>query len=148
MLWKVLSEYGHGAPCPYLAAPLNGELLAELDLDRHTITNRDLLEGFRYLAYYQESGVRPYAPSTGARPCAPTLRQVNYAALDVGELGSVYESLLELHPVIDASDPSRPRFHFATGTERKSTGSYYTPPELVAELIRSALEPVVAERLK
>lgn len=34
------------------------------------------------------------------------------------------------------------------GTERKSTGSYYTRPELVHELIKSALEPVIEERIK
>ena len=31
------------------------------------------------------------------------------------------------------------------GTERKLTGSYYTPSSLVNELIKSALEPVLAE---
>jgi len=29
----------------------------------------------------------------------------------------------------------------------KWTGSYYTPPELVRELIKSALEPIIADRL-
>ena len=33
------------------------------------------------------------------------------------------------------------------GSERKTTGSYYTPPQLVAELIKSALDPVIADRL-
>jgi hypothetical protein len=36
----------------------------------------------------------------------------------------------------------------ASGSERKVTGSYYTRPELVHELIKSALEPVLAERLR
>ncbi len=71
-------------------------------------------------------------------------RRVSYAALDVEELGSVYEGLLELHP---KADPAAKSFGFVQGTERKSTGSYYTPKELVAELIKSALEPVLAERL-
>jgi hypothetical protein len=39
-------------------------------------------------------------------------------------------------------------FDFAEGTERKLTGSYYTPPELVAELIKSALVPVIEDRLQ
>jgi type I restriction-modification system DNA methylase subunit len=73
-------------------------------------------------------------------------RRVNYAALDVEELGSVYESLLDFHPVFTAGDP--PGFALTYGTERKSTGSYYTPPDLVHELIRSALEPVLEERLR
>jgi hypothetical protein len=33
------------------------------------------------------------------------------------------------------------------GSERKTTGSYYTPPELVNELIKSALDPVIRDRL-
>jgi hypothetical protein len=40
------------------------------------------------------------------------------------------------------------KFQLAYGTERKSTGSYYTRPELVQELIKSALVPVIEERLK
>ncbi|MCS7001200.1 MAG: N-6 DNA methylase, partial [Candidatus Kapabacteria bacterium] len=63
------------------------------------------------------------------------------------ELGSVYESLLDYDPKIENSGPV-PAFHLASGSERKTTGSYYTPPELVTELIRSALEPVLEERLK
>jgi hypothetical protein len=59
----------------------------------------------------------------------------------------VYESLLDYRPQIDTSG-AVPRFELAPGSERKSTGSYYTPPELVAELIRSALDPVIEERLK
>ncbi|MDH7501975.1 MAG: N-6 DNA methylase [Verrucomicrobiota bacterium] len=68
-------------------APLNGELFEASAIDNCVITNRDLLEAFWHLAYYQEK--------PGAQP-----RCVNYAALDVEELGSVYESLLEFHPHI------------------------------------------------
>src|SRR5690606_36172111 len=34
------------------------------------------------------------------------------------------------------------------GSARKLTGSYYTPPSLVNELIKSALEPVMEETIK
>jgi hypothetical protein len=73
-------------------------------------------------------------------------RRVNYAALDVEELGSVYESLLDFHPLFTADDP--PRFQLAWGTERKSTGSYYTPPDLVHERLRRhpLPSPAVRER--
>lgn len=114
---------------------LNGDLFAPQALDGFAISNRDLLEAFWRLAWYQES------------PASPP-RRVNYAALDVEELGSVYESLLEFHPAIDPDHAGRPVFSFITGSERKTTGSYYTPPELVAELIKSALEPVLDDRLK
>lgn len=132
VLWKVVSD---DKLAPFLkVAPLNGELFAPIDLDRCAITNRDLLEAFWNLAYYQEGSSGPS-------------RRVNYAALDVEELGSVYESLLEYHPHMDASG-QQPQFDLISGSERRSTGSYYTPPELVAELIRSTLVPVIEERLK
>jgi len=116
-------------------AVLNGELFAPQDLDSFTITNRDLLEAMRYLAYYQE------------RPSQPA-RRVNYAALNVEELGSVYESLLEFHPHVAGTDGAPTFDLLQEGRERRSTGSHYTPPELVAPLIKHALEPVLAERLR
>jgi hypothetical protein len=121
---------------------LNGELFEGHDLDDCTIRNEDLLTALWNLAYYEDK------PEKG-RGSAVT-RRVNYAALDVEELGSVYESLLEFHPAVE-SDPAdaqrRPLFRLVFGSERKTTGSYYTPPELVGELIRSALEPVIDDRL-
>jgi hypothetical protein len=115
-------------------APLNGELFATQTLDGCTLSNSDLLHAFWYLAYYQE---RATAPS----------RRVNYAALDVEELGSVYESLLEFHPDVAVDASGRLQFDLIFGSERKTTGSFYTPPELVNELIESALVPVVQSRL-
>jgi N-6 DNA Methylase len=73
-------------------------------------------------------------------------RRVNFAGLDVEELGSVYEALLDYRPQVTI-DGERSRFELVAGSERKSSGSYYTPPELVRELMKSALEPVVADRL-
>ncbi|MCL4744330.1 MAG: N-6 DNA methylase [Burkholderiaceae bacterium] len=74
------------------------------------------------------------------------------------ELGSIYEALLELVPEIDtASQPWQFRFvgddaptaeGAVAGNARKLTGSYYTPDTLVQELIKSALEPVIADRLR
>jgi hypothetical protein len=77
------------------------------------------------------------------------LARVNWRDMGPEELGSVYESLLELVPQI--TDQGR-RFAFATGAEtkgnaRKTTGSYYTPESLVQALLDSALEPVVKDTL-
>jgi type II restriction/modification system DNA methylase subunit YeeA len=71
------------------------------------------------------------------------IRPVNYAGLDSEELGSIYESLLELVPRIQPG----PRFELATlaGNERKTTGSYYTPTGLINLLLDSALEPVIED---
>jgi len=112
--------------------PLNGKLFLPLEFDNCALYNKDLLEAIYHLFYYQES------PS--AR------RRVNYSALDTEELGSIYESLLDFHPIIEETN-GKLEFKFASGSERKSTGSYYTPSVLVGELIKSALEPVLEERL-
>jgi N-6 DNA Methylase len=118
--------------------PLNGDLFdlsrAE-NLEGNRLANVDLLNAFEHLSRYRE---RPNHP---ARP-------INYAALNVEELGSVYESLLDLHPVFEPADDGSLHFKFIGGTDRKTTGSYYTPPELVDELIKSALEPVIQDRLE
>ncbi len=79
---------------------------------------------------------------------APTksgYRRINYRDLDVEELGSVYESLLDEQPSLRA-DGTRAQFTLASGGERKTTGSYYTPSVLVQELLRSALDPVIHKR--
>ena len=67
--------------------------------------------------------------------------------METEELGSVYESLLELTP--RASADAR-RFEFAEGDEtkgnaRKTSGSYYTPDALV-KLLRVAVDTVDAMR--
>ncbi|MGY2716487.1 very-short-patch-repair endonuclease/type I restriction-modification system DNA methylase subunit [Thermostichus sp. MS-CIW-19] len=133
VLWRVLSQEELAKHLG--AAPLNGELFAPLKLDECSLSNRDLLQAFWHLAYYRENATSPP-------------RRVNYAALDVEELGSVYESLLDYRPQILFTAQATPQFELSYGSERKSTGSYYTPPDLVAELVRSALEPVLQERLK
>jgi hypothetical protein len=85
-----------------------------------------------------------------------SLAPIDYRNMGVEELGSVYESLLELVPEIDL--PAR-SFGFVgltsegtyvasvAGNERKLTGSYYTPDSLVQELIQSALVPVIDQRI-
>ena len=132
VLWKVLSDERLANILE--VSPLNGELFSHLSLDSITITNKNLLDALWYIFYYTEDNSSPP-------------RRVNFSALDVEELGSVYESLLDFHPQIDFSG-TVPKFRLSFGSERKSTGSYYTPPELVSELIHSALEPVMKEKLK
>jgi hypothetical protein len=81
-----------------------------------------------------------------------SLAPIDYRNMGVEELGSVYESLLELVPEVDL--PAR-TFGFVgltsegstAGNERKLTGSYYTPDSLVQELIQSALVPVIDQRI-
>jgi len=113
---------------------LGGELFSSLacpDLEHANCDNAQLLAAIRYLSTFQDGAAR---------------RRVNYAALDVEELGSVYESLLEYQPHVEL-EPA-PLFELVVGSERKQTGSYYTPPSLVAELVESALVPVLHDRFK
>ena len=116
-------------------SPLNGDLFGSQHLEPlqdWAIDNADLLQAIRYLSLYEQKG---------------QLRRINYAALDVEELGSVYESLLDFYPQVTQQDGIY-QFQLVTGSDRKTTGSYYTPPELVGQLIKSALEPVIEERLR
>jgi len=116
-------------------SPLNGDLFGSkvLDvLDSYAIDNYDFIRAIRELSLYEQKG---------------QLRRINYAALDVEELGSVYESLLDFTPKVMVRNGIY-EFKLITCSDRKTTGSYYTPPELVAQLIKSALEPVIEDKLK
>ena len=147
-LWQALSitfdALARGEPA--LGLPALGGLFDHgqcLHLDAAQIENRHLLEAVFQLAYFREP--------TG-------LTRVNYRDMGPEELGSVYESLLELVPdPQNLAQPHAARLAFVgdddaaastKGNTRKLTGSYYTPDPLVQELIKSALEPVIADTVK
>ena len=118
---------------PRLGLPaLAGLFAAEecLDLDAAKLENRALLGALFHLAWLRESS---------------GLVRVNWRDMGPDELGYVYEGLLELVPQITGDGRS---FSFAGADEsrghaRKTTGSYYTPDELVQLLLVSALDPVI-----
>lgn len=125
-----------------LALPALGGLFAFgqcPDLDAASLDNAHLLAAMQHLRWAKPAGAQSLVP-------------VDYRNMGPEELGSVYESLLELVPAIDL--PAR-TFGFVGRTEegstagnaRKLTGSYYTPDSLVQELIKSALDPVIEQRL-
>src|SRR5690606_14487798 len=95
------------------------------DLDGAELANADMLAAIRALTLTTEGNVR---------------RAVDYRNLGSEELGSVYESLLELHPQLNV-DAGTFTLALAAGSERKTTGSYYTPGSLIQALLDSALEP-------
>jgi len=113
-----------------------------------TIRNSDLLRAIRALTLIEREGV---------------LQRISYADLGVEELGSIYESLLDFTPRVTTGPedvnastslsaggreiPANTLFLDPRGSERKTTGSYYTHPSLVNELIKSALLPVARDRL-
>lgn len=103
-------------------------------LDSAKLENRALLLAVFKLAWLRSEGA---------------LARVNWRDMGPEELGSVYESLLELVPKVILHDRS---FSFATGAEtkgnaRKTSGSYYTPDSLVQLLLDSALDPVIVDTL-
>lgn len=71
--------------------------------------------------------------------------RVNWRDMETEELGSVYESLLELTPRLtdDGRGMAFAEGGEAKGNARKTTGSYYTPDSLVQVLLDSALDPVL-----
>ena len=62
----------------------------------------------------------------------------------------MYESLLDLQPRITPprSPGGFPAFSLIQSSQRKETGSYYTPSDLVRELVSSALAPVISDRMQ
>jgi hypothetical protein len=72
------------------------------------------------------------------------LERINYRDLEVEEIGHVYEGILSLSPRLVEG-----RYLLESHLlERKASGSYYTPRELVQLVIREALVPVVEARLQ
>ncbi|MHC1770186.1 MAG: N-6 DNA methylase [Flexilinea sp.] len=132
----VMNLLGSDSGCPELAIPALGGFLFDArstaDLNDARLDNQALLSAVRSLAFITEGNTR---------------RAVDYRNLGPEELGSVYESLLELHPLLN-TDAGSFQLTSAAGNERKTTGSYYTPSSLIQVLLDSALDPVIEDRLK
>jgi len=103
--------------------------------------NTAILDAVRYLTTFESE---------------KTLQRISYVDLGVEEIGSIYESLLDFTPRILNEDVAvdgityvaRHFFLDPRGSARKTTASYYTDPRLVNELIKSALKPVLEDRLR
>jgi hypothetical protein len=133
VLSLVMDRLGDERGCPELGLPALGSFLfcreAMPDLTGAEVFNRSLLDAVRALSYTVMDGA---------------YRAVDYKNLGAEELGSVYESLLELQPELDSASGSF-TLRAVTGNERKTTGSYYTPHSLVTSLLDTALDPVLDE---
>jgi hypothetical protein len=99
------------------------------------LTNSALFTALERLCYFNHPETEQRTP-------------VNFGALATEEFGSVYESLLELHPVVEIEPTAHFGFRQVAGNERKTTGSYYTPTSLVTCLLDSALDPVLEDRIQ
>ena len=117
---------------PALGGLFSADKLPHLETAR--LRNRAFMEALYRLSWLSDkAGIVP----------------VNWRAMETEELGSVYESLLELQPqlgdngktLVFASEAAEQK-----GNQRKATGSYYTPDSLVQLLLDTTLDPVLHEQ--
>jgi hypothetical protein len=104
----------------------------------------DVLSGLRLGNQALLSAIRSLSI---VQPKGQPRRLIDFRHLGAEELGSIYESLLELVP---RHDPTTQAYTVETlaGHDRKTTGSYYTPTELVELVLDTALDPVLDDAEK
>lgn len=155
-LFKIL-EYGISHKSCAIAA-LNGELNSSNKhrlLEEVELTDEIMSEIIKRLTLTKVKG--------------GGLDRISYRELDVAQLGSVYEGLLEYEPKIAEFNLTTKRikgeeqliraaedeqvvikegeFYLSLwGGSRKGSGSYYTPKELTTFLVEKTLEPLVKNR--
>lgn len=129
IVFRALAHGQEALALPALGGLFSDDKLPHLETAR--LRNRAFMEALYRLAWLSsKDGMVP----------------VNWRAMETEELGSVYESLLELQPqlgddgksLIFASEVAEQK-----GNQRKTTGSYYTPDSLVQALLNTALDPVL-----
>lgn len=117
----VLDALGNEHGRPELGLPGLGGLFdngtADAPLHELLLANADILEAVRQLCRVRDEKSGRW-------------RQVDYRNMGAEELGSIYESLLELVPKYSADEAT---FELVNrlGNDRKNTGSYYTPTSLI-----------------
>lgn len=132
-LQLVIARLGDERGCPELGLPGIGGLFddrGEEFLSGERLTNHALLEAVRALAVVQPRG--------------EVRQQVDYRNLGAEELGSIYESLLELVPRLNLAERTFTLEPLA-GNDRKTTGSYYTPSSLIDLVLDETLTPLLDE---
>ncbi|WP_109471965.1 Eco57I restriction-modification methylase domain-containing protein [Ornithinimicrobium cavernae] len=78
------------------------------------------------------------------QPKGQPKQSVDYRNLGAEELGSIYESLLELVPRYNTIEQTL-ALEALAGNDRKTTGSYYTPSSLIDLVLDEALDPLLDE---
>ncbi|MBA2946499.1 Eco57I restriction-modification methylase domain-containing protein [Streptomyces himalayensis] len=134
----VLSGLGNDDGLKELGLPGLGGIFDDTEADKvlHglALSNEPLLEAVRALSIVRDTDSKRN-------------RVVDYRHLDAEELGSIYESLLELVPKHNATGRTFDLVELS-GNARKTTGSYYTPSSLIECLLDSALDPVIDDAVK
>ncbi len=129
IVFRALAHGQEALGLPALGGLFSDEKLPHLETAR--LRNRAFMEALYRLSWLSDK--------TG-------MTSVNWRVMETEELGSVYESLLELQPqlgedgktLLFASEAAEQK-----GNQRKTTGSYYTPDSLVQALLDTALDPVL-----
>jgi hypothetical protein len=123
---------------PDLALPALGAQLFSRDflgiLSDARLPNHALLAAVAALSQIND-------PNTG------TSRPVDYRNLDSEEFGGMYEGLLAYTPRYDPTD-HRFTLTTASGNDRKTSGSYYTPSALIDVVLAETLDPLIADAMK
>ena len=117
--------------------PLAGDLFSTEAMQAFngcTLGNDVLLKCLRSISLYRH-------------PDSNQIIRVNYAALNVEEFGSVYEGLLEYNPSLVEGSDGRWTFAFVHGDDRATSGSHYTPDDLIQPLIRHSLDHLIEDCL-
>lgn len=129
ILFKALAHGEERLALPALGGLFAEDMLPHLESAR--LRNKAFMEALYRLSWLSDkAGMVP----------------VNWRAMETEELGSVYESLLELQPQLGDDGKT---LNFASeaaeqkGNQRKTSGSYYTPDSLVQALLDTALDPVL-----
>jgi hypothetical protein len=129
IVFRALARGQDALGLPALGGLFANDKLPHLETAR--LRNRAFMEALYRLSWLSDK--------TGMTP-------VNWRVMETEELGSVYESLLELQPQL-GEDGKTLLFASETaeqkGNQRKTTGSYYTPDRLVQALLDTALDPVL-----
>lgn len=140
-LWDahlIVTDSLAGAGLPALALPALGAQLFSRDflgiLSDARLPNHALLAAVAALSQIND-------PNTG------TPRPVDYRNLDSEEFGGMYEGLLAYTPRYDPTD-HRFTLTTASGNDRKTSGSYYTPSELIDVVLAETLDPLIADAMK
>ncbi|MFL6726595.1 MAG: Eco57I restriction-modification methylase domain-containing protein [Sphingomicrobium sp.] len=125
-LWRQIDQGDDAIGLP----PYNGGLFRA---DRSPLLDR---------AVMPDAALAPLLDALSRERLGERPRFINYRDLNVQHLGSVYERLLEFDLAeVDGRIAARPQT-FA----RKTSGSYYTPEELVMLVIRRTVGPLLDER--
>ena len=132
IVFEALAQGQQALALPALGGLFNHEQCTDLMAAR--LSNKDFFAAMRLMRWAHLNG---------------SYTLIDYKHMYTEELGSLYEDMLELVPqIVNYAGTLTFRLLDCSGNARKSSGTYYTPDILVKNLIKTALEPVIAQKLK